>query len=106
MFYYGKMSSLLKELREPQDTGRRRGGGRSWVEIDGKTMQVDATCPCGRGLYFRYGVTSRRELVVEDVALRGPAVLRCMGCGEAVDHCLCVVSQPRPETRWSETARR
>lgn len=62
----------------------------SWSERDGPAMRVSAQCPCGRALYFRYGVSAAKELVVEDESPNGPAVLRCVGCGDAVGACPCV----------------
>lgn len=64
--------------------------GVAWSEREGHAMRVSAVCWCGRGLYFRYGVSAARELVVEDTNLGGPAVLRCIGCGEMSARCFCV----------------
>ncbi len=75
--------------------GRRIATGvadrRTWLERDAPTMRVTARCRCGRALYFCYGITASRDLVVEDECKGGPAVLRCAGCGDPLAACPCVL---------------
>jgi hypothetical protein len=61
-----------------------------WIERESPAMRVSAQCPCGRDLYFRYAVGAEKELLAENEIFDGPALLRCVGCGELGRGCPCV----------------